>query len=574
MPRGLATLLVALLAAIPYLNGLRGEFTFDDAAVVRENPHVMDSRSAIRPLLFGANYPLIPYRPLTMLSYRASAWVSPAAPGFHLANVLLHVLVSIAVLHLAGLWTAPGYAAFAAAGLFAVHPVHTEAVTSIVGRAELLAALLVFAGLLAAARVGSRRSGLWLAASAGCVALGLFAKESALAAIPLAALVCRRPAQRLPWPAVVRTCSVLAVACLPYFALRKAVVGSLGLPSPPDILSNPLAHAPLAQRAATALVVMSEYLAQMLFPVRLYADYSYNHVPVADSVLDPRLLTAAALLGAIAGWIVLRRHTARNLGIAAAFFFVPLVLVSNVFFSVGTIKAERLLYLPSFGFCLAAGHLLSAASRRNFGLATFALVSILGAMSARTFIRNRDWRDNFTLFSSALQAGTMSAKSYYNVGVCYGDRGGYDAAIAHFRRALDIYDGYADAAFGIGYMHELKGEDPLALRWYDRTIAINPRYPKAHLNTGSIRYRHGDHAGAESAFRAGLAIDPNGPRLLVGLALTRLARGDRDAAAAALARAEVVAGEDPKVAAMLAEAGAKMRGGGAAGDLPLPARGE
>jgi hypothetical protein len=141
---------IALLAALPYLNGLNGDFVFDDVGVIRDNP-VIQRDPAWR--VFTTVYePGALYRPLTMLSYVANARVDADPVGFHAVNVLLHVAVALAFYALALQLLAAPTAAWIAAALFAVHPIHTEAVTGIVGRAEILAALAALGSLLALAR--------------------------------------------------------------------------------------------------------------------------------------------------------------------------------------------------------------------------------------------------------------------------------------------------------------------------------------------------------------------------------------------------------------------------------------
>ena len=141
---------IAVAAIVPYLNALPADFTFDDVGVISENVAVQIHPAA--DLLTYVYYPGGLYRPLTMLTYAANASIDARPWGYHLVNVVLHALVSIAVFFLARRLLDSAVAATVAALLFAVHPIHTEAVTGIVGRAELLAALGVLVSLLAVAR--------------------------------------------------------------------------------------------------------------------------------------------------------------------------------------------------------------------------------------------------------------------------------------------------------------------------------------------------------------------------------------------------------------------------------------
>src|SRR5437868_432836 len=151
----LFAVLIAALAVLPYVNALRNEFVLDDIAIVVENPLIRDVSNIGQ--IFTTNYwrtggvdgSIIDsglYRPLTVFSYAVdySLWkLNPA--GYHLVNVALHAITSVLVFFLALDVLASPMAATVAAAIFAVHPIHTEAVTSIVGRAELLAALFFIA---------------------------------------------------------------------------------------------------------------------------------------------------------------------------------------------------------------------------------------------------------------------------------------------------------------------------------------------------------------------------------------------------------------------------------------------
>jgi tetratricopeptide (TPR) repeat protein len=520
--------LVAVLAVLPYLNALRADFTFDDVGVIRDN-------AAVRALpavnLLGYVYqPGALYRPLTMLTYSANASVSAEPFGFHLVNVALHVLVSIAVLLLARQFLASPIAALAAAALFAVHPIHTEAVTGIVGRAELLAALGVLAALLASARslraAGANRR-LWLTLSLAAFAAALLAKENAFTALGLLAVLHwwiepreslrRRLVVLLPYAAV----------AVGYLALRVAVVGSLALPEVPDLLDNPLAHVDTASRLRTATIVLWQYVDQLTVPLQLSADYSFNQIPVALSWGDARFLGAAVLCTTLALATLLAARRAPLLAIAALFVVIPLALTANVLFAIGTIKAERLLYLPSVGWCLAAGWLLGCTAVRHRRAAVGALVALLLVFGIRAALRNEQWRDDATLYTATLADAPASAKAHHNLAVALERAGRLDEAMAQFRRTLDIYPDYASAAFGIGCIYEAKGVDAGAVYWYERAVRTEPALARAHFRLGLLRVQTGEYDSAEAAFRTALASEPLSPMLLVNLSAVRLSQGDR-----------------------------------------------
>lgn len=536
--RFLLPLVLAAVAVIPFLNSLHGDFVFDDLEIVRDNPFV-NGRVSATGLLTWSHESATWYRPLTMFTYAANHRIGAEPFGFHLVNVLLHAVVSVEVFYLARGFV-PSAAAAVTALLFAVHPIHTEAVSNIVGRAELLAAAFVLASLLAFRRGAGAAPGgrlWWRGLSVLAFTAALLSKESAISAIPMLVLLhlwIRR--ERKLGPLLDGITPFLASAAA-YLAVRWLVLGALTLPQPPQFLDNPLAHVSASARLQTALVVLWDYLALLAVPWQLSADYSYNAVPLVVSPADPRFVAA------LVGWALIAltvsaaaRRTAVPL-VSVLFFVLPLLLTANVLVPIGTIKAERLLYLPSLGWCLALGWLIGSWSQAQPRRALVALLAVSAVLALRTWVRNHDWRDSVSLFEATTRAVPASAKAHHNLAVAYDLAGRWDDAMMHFRRALAIFPPYASAACGVGRIYERRRIDNGALHWYARALKINPDLVLAHQNTGVVRFRLGDLAGAESAFRAGLERDPTNVRLLVYLATVRMAQGDFAGAQAKLDRA-------------------------------------
>jgi len=553
-PSRAAWVLIAVLAVVPHLNALHADFTFDDIGVVRDNPAVR-----VHPAVSLFRYVYQPgslYRPLTMLTYVAITRVDGGEPAtHHIVNLALHVGVSLAVFALGVLVLGSTAAAGAAALLFAAHPIHTEAVTGIVGRAELLAAFGILLALLAFARSLRSPAGRrwpWSALSLAAFAAALLAKESAATGLGLLAVLHWWLDRRAPLRRRVTALAPYGLAVGAYLALRLGVVGSLGLPEPPTVLDNPLASVDALTRLRTAVVVLGDYVGLLLLPAHLSADYSYNQIPVVLSWTDPRFLFAAALLVGLAASLLAAARSAPVLVVAALFTVVPLALTANLLFPIGTIKAERLLYLPSVGWCLACGWLAAVALRRWPIIAAVALVAVLGAYGLRTWIRNADWRDEAALFAATVAAAPESAKAHYNNAVSLERAGRLDQAMLHYRRALEIYSDCAGAAFGIGRIYSLKGIDAGALYWFERALRIDPKLAKAHLQIALLRQARGEYDAAQAALLTGLETDANNRLLLVTLSAVQLAQGDRWRAAAGLARLDGIGslepGEDEAVA--------------------------
>ena len=475
--------LLALAAAAPYLNTLGAAFTFDDHGLVLENPMATPGMSPFAWFLRESTSGSL-YRPLTMLTYAVDQMVSPAAWSFHLGNLLLHVFATVVAFDLARVLVRSTPVAVATALLFAVHPVHTEAVASVAGRAELLAGLFVMLAL--SAMVRAERNPSWRAVSLIAFALGAFSKESALTMVPLAALV-------LVWTGPVRAGRLIrgllpyAVVGLGCLALRRAVVGSFGLLDPPPFIDNPLAHVGIGSRIATAVVVLFEYLSVLAVPIRLSADESFNQVPVVVSATDLRLFAAVGVFVIVGGALLGARRRVPVLGFGLLFFLGAMTVTANVLFPIGTIKAERLLYLPSFGACLAGGWLLRRWTGRRWSQRMAIAGLGLTLLGARTWIRNADWHDDFALFTRTAETSPASARAQANAAALYGQAGRLDLAEEHFRAAHAIAPQFAPAAMGLAQVADARGQRDDALRWYEEAVSLDPRLVRARERANALR---------------------------------------------------------------------------------------
>jgi len=527
------------LSILPYWNALSAGFTLDDLPNIRENPAVT---MGIDPTeIFATPMPLLAYlyRPLTVLSFAVNEALTPGnAAAFHAVNVLLHAGVTILVFWLAARLFDERIAVIAAA-LFAIHPIHTEAVTSIVGRAELLAALF---GLFAVLSVGPmdtttnpwfRRA--WHALSVLCFSLAVFSKESAVTVLPLVMWyrVTRRedPLFAGMWREVRNLDWMPYLLCFGVFIFfRFLVVGTVrGIPvgrlAP---LDNVLGFVPALPRIKSALGVLWDYFGLLNVPLALSADYSYNQVPIIESWLNPRCLAGLLLLSAATLATLCSRRPSVQFTVALP--FVALLLTANVLFPIGTVKAERFLYLPSVGWALlvALGFDLLLRTPRYRFVGKLVLVAVVVGFSARTWLRNGDWRNNRTLFESMAHSAPRSAKARYNFGVALQDEGALAAAVAEYEEALAIASWTEGAAFGIGVSSEKSGHTAEAIQWYRQALEIAPDYDDAHTNLCHVLFDSGQFAAAATACRTGLRYKPADANLLKGLGASLVALGDTD----------------------------------------------
>jgi hypothetical protein len=438
---------VALVAAAVFAPTVGFVFVYDDIWVVLNNS-LLHSLARWREILATPWQPHGLYRPFTSLTFAANWALGAGAPGgFHLVNLLLHALASVLVFLLAARWL-PRMGALAAALLFAVHPVHVEAVANVVGRAELLATVFTLGAGLLYLRHGDlvRTTGRWQPATAlgtlAMVLLALASKESAFAAPALLLLLdwlrereagrafrLRHDPQWALWLGVV----ALTAAWL---VLRARILGNLAGDQP----APGLAGTSVPERVIIMLPVVTEYLRLLLVPVRLSADYSPDFLPVTRA-FTARAALGLLLLAACVVVAVLARRRAPLLTAGIAWVGASLLIVANLIVPTGILLAERTLYLPSVGVCLALGWLWSEAWQRRPVVAAAALGVVLIAGSARTVTRAGAWKDNTVFFHQLVRDAPGSYRAAWVGGALAYLAGDSAAGDRRMLEGLRIYDG-------------------------------------------------------------------------------------------------------------------------------------
>ncbi len=383
-----APLLLTAAVLLAYSNSFSDGFTLDSKQAILADARVHEVSAQNLGNIFEHTYwwPYDEsglYRPLTTLSYLFNYSVLGNAgrpAGYHAINLLLHLANTLLVYALAGRLTRY---ALPVALLWAVHPVLTESVTNIVGRADLLAAL----GMLGAIWFYVAKPRGWLWGVAAATAVGVFSKESAVV-LPALLPLFLRDRRRLIAGIGATTIPIAAM-----LAQRASVLAS-SMSRHVPFTDNPIAGVDFVTARLTALSVLGRYVWLSIWPARLSADYSYAQIAPSPNWLA--LVTVAAVIAAGIRW----NRT------ALAFAAVALLPVSNLLFPIGTIMAERFLYLPALAFTACLAPLWRWPADR------VALCVLAALFAARTWARNADWRDDRTMAESLVQTSPASYKGH------------------------------------------------------------------------------------------------------------------------------------------------------------------
>jgi protein O-mannosyl-transferase len=536
-------LLVGLLlgaVVLVYGNTLVNQFAMDDELYIMRNAQVVDP-SLHR--LFSPNPVSAVFRPVAFATLAMNWALSGAEPfGYHLVNQLLHAgatwLLFILLQELLGSSPEGRTVAFVAALLYAVHPIHTEAVAWAVGRAELLAAGFLFAGWILHLRDRP-------VASLACFALAMLSKESAVAFFPLVLLGDYAIGK---WKPRLRY-SLSAGLTLLYLALLWKVHGGHFGPTDISTVDNPLVDLPAGWRILNALRVAWKYIALQIYPAVLSCDYSFNQIPVYRDWRHT--LPAAFAAAAVAGiWIWALRKRQAGLALAGGIYFAGFAATANILMPTGTMMGERLAYLPSAGFCLLLALSWNWLRQKKEMPAWGLLGAIVLILSARTVVRNRNWKDAFALYSSGVRAVPNDAKMHANLAGQYFLRNQLDLAAGEYQIALRIHPDSAEALSSYaalefqrgnyqaaGEMMEkalsMSGRNNLnydfmmvtfaailmktnhndrALAYLDREIAESPLYVPGWTTRAELHYERGEFAAAHDDARVSLRLTPGDPQ--------------------------------------------------------------
>ncbi len=521
------------LVLVAYSNSFHGAPVFDSASVIGQDPRIRQATPEnIESILTGGyayvNSTLGLYRPFTTFSYLLNYAVLGNGQGtvlYHCVNLVLHE-VNVALVYALGLLIFGEMApAFALAAIWGLHPLLTESVTNIVGRADLLAALGVLAGWLFFARGASatgRRRIAWLAGLAAAQAVAIFSKESGVVLPGVVLLYDLIWPERAKWRWRLPAYAAVALPFAVFFSLR----GALGMHMLIDFADNPLVAAGFWTARLTALKLVGKYLWLFLWPAHLSADYSYNAVPLFGWRLSnwedaKTLIALAVVLGAalLALLLAVRwRGTGKPLLFFLVFFFVALAPTSNLIVLIGSIMAERFLYLPSAGLAgciVAAVCMLGRWSPLQRRVATPVAWAALGlaclVFTAQTHIRNLDWQNGLTLWTSAAAVSPGSARPHYNLANELEHLPGrLPEAIAEYREAIRIEPELVDARDNLGNaLSRIPGRLPEAIGEYRAALRIGPGLAVVHNDLANALARMPDGLSqAIAEYQAALRLQP------------------------------------------------------------------
>ena len=600
-----AYIFLFVFAILLYANTLNHKFAFDDSVVITGNKYTLQGFDGIKTLatkdlffgIYGNSLDLEGgrWRPLTLVMFAIEYhFFGDNATPYHFINILLYGITAM-VLFMTLLQIFPssimgkreaavsppregvggGVLAFLTTLLFIAHPIHTEVVANIKSRDEIVSFLFLCLMLFNLFRFVRTENKKYILYGALCYFTALLSKENGItfvAIIPLA-LFCFAKKN-------IRESMMLAIPFFItagiYLAIRTSLVGMIGDRVSNDITDNPFLalHFPalptpiaFSEKFATCSWILLKYLFLLIFPHPLTSDYGFNQIPIIG-LTDPKALASFLVYGGLIFYavkILMKEIKSRNEPVANSqqpaalffafsilFFIITIIIVSNIFFLIGTTMGERFAYISSLGFCLAlAALVLRITNMANYELRkdifknpklAFSLLVLLVPYSMKTISRNPAWMDNKSLFTTDVKTSTGSANAhYYYANTMFTDHINddaspkrdslFNAAKQEFRTAMAINPYFHYCYYNIGLIWEKLGMPDSAIFYHQKTISLKPDNTMAqYMAKGAMGLVYGklkgDYQHAIPLLKEALAYKPDDEGYHENLGICYAMKGD------------------------------------------------
>uniref|UniRef100_A0A1I7TIX8 dolichyl-phosphate-mannose--protein mannosyltransferase n=1 Tax=Caenorhabditis tropicalis TaxID=1561998 RepID=A0A1I7TIX8_9PELO len=508
-------LLIISLSVLPFVPSLHGDFVFDDAESIVNNPIVNGKDPLIQ--IFSRDFwgrsiaspnSHKSYRPVTTFTF----WINYKFHGtstfaYHIGNIVCHAIATVLFYQFVKrLETQFSYfnVALPASLLFAVHPIHTEAVANVTGRAELLMTIFSLAALIS--YIDEEKFDWKFTALA---ILSTFSKEQGIMTIPIALFLDVFTKKSIQFRHLQMVLLFLSIGLLRIGINNFQSAKFSKLDNPTAFIESRF------YRAVNYSYIWLYHIFLLVVPANLCFDYSMGCiVPISSlsdiRVLSPVLISIVLIIG-VKFW-----NECRILSFSIALGALAFLPSSNLFFTVGFTVAERVLYLPSVGFCVLCAVLWTKISNHCKN-ADVILITVLILAASKTYKRSAEWENELSLYSSGLRVCPMNAKIHYNLGKVLGDSGLTKDAEKNYWNAIKLDPSYEQALNNLGNLLEKSGDSKTAESLLARAVSLRPSFAVAWMNLGISQMNLKKYQDAEKSFKNSLTIRPNSAHCLFNL---------------------------------------------------------
>jgi cytochrome c-type biogenesis protein CcmH/NrfG len=498
--------IIALVAFAIYANTLNHGFVLDDLAVIENNTLVKQGIEGISELFttfywkgfWDSNSGL--YRPVSLIMFAIEYNLSPENPIIHhFMNVLFYAISSCMLFNVLRRCfnnINPLFFLFSTL-IFVAHPINTEVVANIKSRDEIMALLFSLLCLHYLLKETTKNKVKTMLFSSLFFLLALLSKEGAIAFLPIIFLI--EYVKGVKILEIIKGRIFLILTFAFWFAWHQYIIYFKS----PAIVgytfndNSLLASSHMIDQKATAFGIFARYIFKSIYPYQLSYDYSFNQIPIINFFSPLALVGIILFMGIIVlGYKSLKKNPL--LSIAFAFMLFPLMLTSNIFLIIGATMADRFLYVPVIGSSILLCWLVFKAVKLNVS-DTFSMVKPLYILlplflvySMKTIARNKDWKNNFTLFSKDVKTVPESARAHYNYARAlknFKDDKSKLIMLKEYEKCLEIDPNYFDAWVNYGVIFANQKDYTSALKMYREAFKLNPNNTVLNGNIGEAFFR-------------------------------------------------------------------------------------
>lgn len=529
-----------------YLNTLGNGYVLDDFSAIKENNIVRQGIHAI-PEIFKTSYRQGYlsvkdglYRPLSLALFAIEWNYFPDNPSVaHLVNIILYGLTGfflfLFLYRLASFESHTWREAFAfiASLTFITHPLHVEVVANIKSCDEVLSLLFILLTFLALFRFMDEGKNKFLLLAIVSYGLSLLSKESSITFLALLPIVLYFFVRAGLKRTLLLTSCFVGVAAL-YLFLRASVLQGASVNEGISVADNVIVEAhTFSTRMGTAFYILALYFKLLVFPKSLSYDYSYQTIPVVPLTNPVALLSCIFFLaiGIYAAISIIKSFKTQPINLlilGIVFFLIPASLVSNIIIVIGTSMGDRLMYFPSLGFSICIAFLLQrllkiekiAVEGWNAKVRFIPVALILIIFSVRTWYRNPDWKNNYTLYSHDVKLVPNSVKAHYYLGLeiikevaanetdPQNKIATYKEGINELEKSIQIMPTFSSPYTQMGVAYHHMKDYGNAIKYYNKALELTAADAVTLNNIGSVYFEWRKYPEAETKFREALHIDP------------------------------------------------------------------
>lgn len=500
----ISSILIAVLGFAVYANSLGGKFVWDDEVLITYNSYLKNwsnvSKFFTQDIGAGAGKKFYSYRPLQMISYLAdySLW-KLNVKGYHLTNIFLHILAALGIYSLLNALYKDQILSLFTAMLFVVHPVHTEAVAYISGRADPLAVIFMFlCFILYIKHLDKKGPAVYIFMMLSYI-LALLARENSLI-LPLLLLLYHYTFRKKINIKAFTSITIVAVA---FIFIRLIALKSLIFHG-----GRPLT---LMQRLPGFFIALANYTRLLFLPFGLHMEYQKR----LFSFNDFRMLAGVLILCFLLIYIFRKRKPRGIVFFSLSWFLITLLPVSNVIYPISAYMAEHWLYLPSIGFFIILAKGASYLWHRGREWRVLGVIFLAGLMafySVLTIRQNDYWKEPLTFYERTLRYVPDSPRIYNNLANIYRDMGRQQEAIRLYKAAIALFPDPISYN-NLGELYQKMGRNKEAIALYKKALALDPNYAVTYFNLSAIYFQTAQYDLAveycDKAIQRGYRVNPN-----------------------------------------------------------------